>query len=136
MRHRRLTIRYGYLPEAAGNTLPWNAHVPMPLARPHWTPPVDFFESADSLFARVEVAGMVEGDFKVSLAGQVLVIEGERRWEGLPDERTCCIAAEIRYGPFRIELNVGSGFEAAQLVARYDRGFLLVELPKNPEATR
>ena len=133
MSYRRLTIRYGLLPEPESFSLPWNAHVPVPLVRPHWRPPVDFFGTAAELQVRVEVAGMVEGDFAVRLQGESLVIEGERRWEGEPGGDLCFHAAEIRYGPFRLELPVGPGYDARGLEVAYERGLLRVRLARQPK---
>jgi len=57
------------------------------------------------------------------------VVEGERPWK-LPEEGARCHAVEIPYGPFRIEVLLPEGLDRPRLEARYDRGLLLIRLPK------
>ncbi len=134
MRFRRLSIRYGST-EPGFFHLPWNAHLPMALARPHWRPPFDCFESADELCVRVELAGIDERELQVTLFEQTLVVEGVRRWTGLPGGNCCLRAAQIPYGPFRLEVPVGSGLRVEALEVHYERGLLTVRLPKKAEAS-
>ncbi len=39
-----------------------------------WTPPTDVYETEENLIVKVEVAGMREDDFEVSVEDQVLII--------------------------------------------------------------
>lgn len=129
MRFRQLSIRYREVVPSAPRLFgdPWLFVFPIPLARPEWRPPVDFCETAEELAVKVEVAGMSEEDFDIVLYEDILVIEGERRW---------CAAdarfhlAEIRYGPFRLEVPLRGELDRERVSARYDRGFLRVVLPK------
>ncbi len=99
------------------------------LARPEWRPPVDYWETADELAVKVEVAGMSEEQFEILVYEDILVIQGERPWHAAPAE-TRFHLAEIRHGPFRLELPIPSGVDRERVAARYERGFLIVVLPK------
>ncbi len=131
MRFRQLSIRYHELvpegPRLFGD--PWMLVFPVPLARPEWRPPVDYCETAEELAVKVEVAGMSEEDFEIVLYQDVLVIQGDRRWRSSEGRYHL---AEIRHGPFRLELPIPSILDRERVTARYDRGFLRVVLPKAP----
>ena len=44
------------------------------VSRPHiWMPPTDVFETEDAIVIRVEIAGMKEDDFEISLATNELI---------------------------------------------------------------
>jgi HSP20 family protein len=135
MGFRRLSIRYGFLQEPSDFGLPWSAQLPLTFRGARFRPPADLFETHDGLTLKLELAGMEERDFKISLEAGLLIVEGERRWEP-PCEEACCRAVEVHYGPFRVEAAVGEGFSAAQIQAHYDRGFLTVRLSKQAEGQR
>jgi len=76
---------------------------------------------------KVEVAGMSEQDFTVSLANRRLSISGVRR------HSECKLAyqqLEIPYGHFSTEVFLPYGVERDEIRATYDNGFLTVTLPK------
>jgi len=129
MRFRQVSIRYHELvpegPRLFGD--PWLFVFPVPVARPEWRPPVDYWETSEELAIKVEIAGMSEVDFDIVLYQDILVIEGERRWYS---SEARFHLAEIRYGPFRLELTIPSNIDRERVTARYDRGFLQVVLPK------
>ncbi|HME91536.1 MAG TPA: Hsp20/alpha crystallin family protein [Myxococcaceae bacterium] len=129
MRFRQLSIRYHELvpegPRLFGD--PWLFVFPVPVARPEWRPPVDYWETAAELGVKVEIAGMSEEDFDIVLYQDILVIEGERRWYSSEGRFHL---AEIRHGPFRLEVPLASNIDRERVTARYEQGFLQVVLPK------
>jgi len=129
MRFRQLSIRYHELvpegPRLFGD--PWVLVFPVPVARPEWRPPVDYWETGEELGVKVEIAGMSEEDFDIVLYQDILVIEGERRWQSAEAR---FLLAEIRYGPFRLEVPITSDIDRERVTARYEKGFLWVVLPK------
>ena len=129
MRFRQLSIRYHEMvPEGLrlfGD--PWLLVFPVPLARPEWRPPVDYWEDGDELSVKVEVAGMSEEDFDIVLYQDVLVIQGDRQWRS---SEARFHLAEIRHGPFQLEVPIPTNVDRERVSARYDRGFLRVVLPK------
>jgi len=92
-----------------------------------WRPPTDVYETKDSVVVRVEVAGMREEDFSISLSGKELVIRGIR-----PDipERRAYHQMEIIFGEFMSEVELPCDVDAEQVKAEYKMGFLRLELPK------
>lgn len=97
-------------------------------ARSHaWRPPMDVFEREADLVVRVEIAGMKDEDFSISLTGRSLVIRGLR-----PDvpERRAYHQMEIFFGDFVCEVELPCDVIADQVRAEYRRGFLRLVLPK------
>lgn len=102
-------------------TTTWQVHSSL------WTPPTDVYETEDNLNVRVEVAGMREDDFEVSVEDQVLMIRGIR-----PDlnERRAYHQMEIRFGKFEIAIGLPVGIDLDKASAEYKDGFLNVIFPK------
>ncbi|MBV9257928.1 MAG: Hsp20/alpha crystallin family protein [Ktedonobacteraceae bacterium] len=106
-----------------------------------WRPLADICESADGLIVKVELAGMKEEEIDVTLYENALVISGERRDEhDATHKNLCYYEAQIRYGPFRVEVFIPSPVERDSVTARYENGFLWVTLPRvlpgKPEGVR
>jgi HSP20 family molecular chaperone IbpA len=77
----------------------------------------------------VDLAGVDEQDFEVLLYEDVLVVEGRRELGACPREATYH-AAEIRQGPFRLELPLPAPVDPERVEATYDRGLLRITLHK------
>ena len=97
-----------------------------------WRPPTDVYENEDGLVVRVEMAGMRGEDFSVTLAGQVLVLAGERVDR---TSRRAFHQMEIHFGEFRAEVQLPWEAELDEVEASYEDGFLEVRLPR-PRARR
>ncbi len=96
--------------------------------RPHvWRPPTDVYETETSVVVRVEIAGMRESDFSVSLEDRLLVIRGTR-----PDtsERRAFHQMEIPFGEFSTEIDLPVVVDLEGIEAIYRDGFLQIILPK------
>lgn len=95
-----------------------------------WRPPTDVYETDDHLVVKVEIAGVEEDDFAISLVERRLVIAGRRRdAAGKLSYRNM----EIHYGEFRTEVQVDWSLDSAAIEASYVAGFLFVRLPKAKE---
>ncbi|QZZ18746.1 Hsp20/alpha crystallin family protein [Leptothermofonsia sichuanensis E412] len=140
MRYRRFSYRYTGI--FAGMMAPSQSNVgegqfQSSFAYPQWQPAADLYETPTALIVKVEVAGMAEEDFEISLYENVLVIQGVRPWENLEGEGLYH-AVNIHYGAFRLEVPLQQPIERDRLrraigdriQTRYDRGFLYVILPK------
>ncbi len=92
-----------------------------------WSPPTDQYETEEAYVVRVEIAGMREDDFEVSLENNTLFISGSR-----PDfpERRAYQQMEIRFGKFATALGLPGPVNIEQARAEYKDGFLTVILPK------
>jgi HSP20 family protein len=76
---------------------------------------------------KVEVAGMSEQDFVVSLSNRRLTVSGVRR------DSSCKVSyqqLEIPYGHFSTEVFLPYAVDQNAIKATYENGFLTVTLPK------
>ena len=92
-----------------------------------WRPPTDVYETDEHVVVRVEVAGMKETEFHISLVERLLVISGVRQD---PSPKVAYHQMEIRYGEFRAEVYLHWAVERDHITATYTSGFLQVMLPK------
>jgi HSP20 family molecular chaperone IbpA len=92
-----------------------------------WCPPTDVYETGDSAIVIVEIAGLSEGEYEISLIGRVLAVSGERRD---PGEKLAYQQMEIRYGRFRTEVHLPWALEGTDHTALYEDGFLKIKLRK------
>lgn len=90
-------------------------------------PPTDVYETDESLWVRVEIAGMREDDFRVALIDGTLVVAGVRR-DTTP--KRGFHQMEISWGPFQTEIQLNSAVREDAIEAQYESGFLTIELPK------
>ncbi len=95
-----------------------------------WRPPADIHETDNAITVKIELAGMRESDLDVTLYPDALVVSGERKDHHEHDEGICYHEAQVRYGPFRVELFIPGEIEREQVSASYEDGFLHVLLPK------
>jgi HSP20 family protein len=98
-------------------------------ARQHktWRPPTDVYETDDCVVVKVEISGMAEEDFAVSLDGRRLLISGVRRD---PAAKLGYQQMEILYGRFETDVHLSRAIEEDKIEATYRNGFLSVRLPK------
>ena len=92
-----------------------------------WSPPTDMYERDDAYIIRMEISGMREADFSVSVEGNFLVISGRR-----PDvqERCAYHQMEIRCGKFTSAVSLPDPINLEDSNAEYEDGFFVVVLPK------
>jgi HSP20 family protein len=95
-----------------------------------WHPPTDVYERDQTLIVMVEIAGMRDGDFAVTLQGQRLIISGARQRLGAAD--SAYHQLEIQFGEFRTEVSLPWPVAREEVSATYRDGFLRVELPHAP----
>ena len=95
-----------------------------------WRPPTDVYDTDRHLVVKVEIAGMREEDFRVSLVNRHLIIAGYRR---APAARLLYQNMEIRYGEFRTEVQLGWPVDESAIEAHYREGFIYVFLSKAKE---
>ncbi len=97
-------------------------------SHPHaWRPPTDVYEREDSIVVRVEIAGMNESDFTISLDQNVLAVRGVRQDTA---ERRAYQQMEINFGEFLTAVEIQVPVDAEHVQAEYTNGFLWVILPK------
>ena len=144
MRYRRLSYRYAVVlatggRPAAGGPRPlgegWRSgRFVVELAQTVWRPPADVYETADRVTVTLELAGVDHEQLDVLLFEDALIVEGQRRLRQA-DANGVYHAAEIRQGPFRLELPLPGTIDTDRVEAHYERGLLQMTFPKqNGEA--
>jgi HSP20 family protein len=98
-----------------------------------WRPFADIRESDEMITMKIELAGMKEEDIDVTLYEDALVVSGERRDDSEQGANLYYHEAQIRYGPFRVEVILLFPIVRENVEARYENGFLWVDLPKLPK---
>lgn len=92
-----------------------------------WSPPTDVYETEDNYVIRVEIAGMREEGFEITVENKFLMISGSR-----PDvpERRAYQQMEIRFGKFETTIGLPGPIDLDSSRANYTEGFLTVTLKK------
>lgn len=93
-----------------------------------WHPPTDVMADEDRLYINVEIGGMKDGEFQVSVDNLHLTITGIRTTKEGP--HPAYHQLEVRYGEFRADVTLPWPVDEDEIVARYEDGFLRVELPR------
>jgi HSP20 family protein len=97
------------------------------ISRPHaWRPLTDVYETEDAIIIRVEVAGIRESDFTISLVERNLTIRGVRQDTA---ERRAYHQMEIAFGEFNTEVELPYTIISDKVEAVYRDGFLRITLP-------
>lgn len=105
----------------------------LPLRRTRaWRPPTDVYETDDCVVVKVEVAGMEEGEFTISLSDRNLTVTGVRHDPAVEVEGLTLSyqQMEIRYGEFKTEVYLPWAIVEDEIEATYEDGFLRMVLPK------
>ena len=92
-----------------------------------WSPPTDIYEVEPGYVIKVEIAGMSEDNFEVSIEENILIITGSR-----PDfpERRAYHQMEIQFGKFEIAVELPAPVDVENATAGYKDGFLTIHLPR------
>lgn len=98
------------------------------------TPEVDVSETDTALKITAELPGMDEGDVEVTLSDDVLTIKGEKREESEEKDKDFHIT-ERRYGSFQRSFRLPEGIAADKIEAGFDKGVLIVSVPKTAKST-
>ena len=101
----------------------------VPLAQTSWRPAADVFETATAVLVTVDLAGVDHDELDVILYEDGVIVEGRRR---LPPAEAGGVyhRAEIRQGPFRLELGLPGPVDPERASAHYERGLLQMMFPK------
>jgi HSP20 family protein len=94
---------------------------------------LDVSETDNEIKVRAELPGVEEKDVEVMLADDVLTIKGEKRVEDERKDENHHVV-ERSYGSFARSLRLPAGIDPGQVKAAFDKGVLLVTLPKPVEA--
>lgn len=93
-----------------------------------WRPATDIYETETSVTVLVEIAGMNEENFSISIDRNVLIIQGTR--SSPIEERRAIHQMEIPFGDFTVEIEFPMEVDMNAVSATYNNGFLRIVLPK------
>jgi HSP20 family protein len=93
-----------------------------------WTPAIEVSERDGNYVVRAELAGLKPEDLKVEIDGDVLVLQGERKFKH-EENKDGVHRTEIRYGQFYRAIPLPEGVKADQAQAKFDNGVLEVAVP-------
>lgn len=96
-------------------------------------PPMDIYETEDSLAVVMEIAGMKSSDIHVLFEKDLLFISGTRT-EYSPSPKVRLHQMEIDYGYFERTLRIPFPLKTDGIKANYREGFLVVTIPKMKES--
>jgi HSP20 family protein len=128
VRYRRVNYQY-----AVSSGSGWLTYSGRAIAPARWRPPADLVETSDTVEITVEIPGVEEDDLSITLFENAIVVEGKRR---RPSHSADCRfhTAEIKYGPFRLEVSIPGPLHADRVMAEYTQGMLRIVVPRTETA--
>jgi HSP20 family protein len=98
-------------------------------------PPADFYETAQGLVLRLELAGVVPEEVSLTLTAHELLVQGRRR-PPAPEGIRRFVHLEMAFGSFERRFTLPIAVDAQGVEARYVDGVLEVHLPRKAPQTR
>ena len=96
-------------------------------------PAIDVTEGADAITVRAELPGLGEEDVDLTLREGVLTLSGEKRYAH-DDASEDAHVIERAYGAFSRRIPVPERVDAGAITAKFDKGVLVVTMPKRADA--
>jgi HSP20 family protein len=98
-----------------------------------WAPPIDVFETAESVVIAAELPGLSPSEIEIRIAENTLTLRGERKLEkGIQQENYHRI--ERPYGSFYRSFPLPPGVKTSEALAEYRLGILQIRIPKARES--
>jgi Molecular chaperone (small heat shock protein) len=94
-------------------------------------PAIDIAENDTAITLTAELPGMSEEQVDLTIADGVLTLKGEKKIEHTSDKDNVHLV-ERSYGSFRRTFPVPDRVDADKITAKFDRGVLVVTMPKKP----
>jgi HSP20 family protein len=104
-------------------------HSPVLTSRRLWRPPADVFETEKEVVVLLEIAGMKEEDFSITLSDDILTVKGERSEKAEPS-KIGYRNKEINFGMFERNIYLPEDLDPENINASYREGFLKVIIKK------
>ncbi|WP_053403940.1 Hsp20/alpha crystallin family protein [Persicobacter sp. CCB-QB2] len=97
-------------------------------------PPMNVEEDEDSFKVYLATPGLSKDDLRISLKGDLLVISSEKKEHKEREKKSQFIHREFGIHPFERSLNLPREVDKEQTTASYERGILMIYLPKREDA--
>ncbi len=98
-----------------------------------WVPPVDIYETEDSLVFKAELPGVTKEDITVEVKDNTLTLKGDKRFEKEVKEESYH-RVERAYGAFQRAFTLPGMVEQEKVKAKFRDGILEIALPKAEKA--
>lgn len=99
-----------------------------------WRPPLEVFETEESLVILAEIAGVEEGDLNVVADSGMVSIRGQRR-DRSPQAPRRYRETGIAYGEFIADVYLPFAVDLDRAAAEFEAGMLRIELPRHASRT-
>jgi HSP20 family protein len=102
-----------------------------------WEPAIESHVEDGNLVVKADLPGIDPKDISLSVTGNQLMIEGERKEEEKKEEKDY-VYRELSYGKFTRTMELPAGVEADKVKADYKDGVLKITMPapKEPAAKK
>jgi HSP20 family protein len=104
------------------------------LSGPGAYPPLNIFESEDALLLVAEVPGLQLSDLQIAGAGRTLAISSVRQPLKMAGNGQGYHRRERAQGEFTRSTQIPEQFDLGRAEAKYEKGMLIVRVPKREEA--
>jgi HSP20 family protein len=94
-----------------------------------WVPPVDIYETEDSLVFKAELPGVTKEDITVEVKDNTLTLKGEKKF-GKEAKEESYHRVERAYGAFQRAFTLPGTMEQDKVKAKFKDGILEIVLPK------
>ena len=100
-----------------------------------WAPMADISETKDKLIVKAELPGLEPDDIKLSLTGNLLTIQGEKKKE--KEEKDEQHYSLERYsGAFQRSFRLPVEVQEDKIEAKFDKGVLTISMPKTTKTPK
>lgn len=103
------------------------------LATGVWIPPVDVFETPESIVLKADLPDVNKDELDISIENNTLTIKGERKMEKEVKEKNF-FRCERSYGTFSRSFTLPPTVAAEKVEASFENGVLTLTLPKREES--
>jgi len=104
-------------------------HSPVLTSKRLWRPPTDVFETEKEVIVLLEIAGMEQKDFSITLSDEILTVKGERNEKAEPS-KIGYRNKEINFGMFERNIYLPENLDPDDISAAYKEGFLEIIIKK------
>ncbi len=114
--------------------LSWNHDLPNEdIKEGLWQPPVDIYETVDSIVIKAELPDVDQKDIEVRIEDGTLILRGERKHEDEVKKENYH-RIERYFGSFQRSFSLPTTVDQEQVEASCDKGVLTITLPKREES--
>jgi HSP20 family protein len=130
MHCRRYDEMYTLVIETSSGKGEWRVdRINLIVAKSHWRPTADIYETDDQYVFEIEVPGIDPEKIEISIYRNALVIAGDRKLKPFTSKGKFHLA-EIRQGPFCFEFPLAERIDLDNIDMNYEDGILSVVLNK------